>query len=137
MKSFALVLVAICSSAACGGSKTFKATMTAGEEVPSNGSGGNGTVTATLDGTTLSVGGTYANLTGAATAAHVHSGAKGVAGPVVCPLTVSESGTAGSGALSGNCTSLSANDLDSGNLYVNVHTATYPEGEIRGQLVKK
>lgn len=75
-------------------------------------------------------------LSGPMTAAHIHVGAAGVAGPVVAPLSPGLPNTL-AGEL--DFTSLPANfmqKLDSNLLYVNAHTAANPGGEIRGQLVK-
>ena len=73
-----------------------------------------------------------ANL-GPITGAHIHRGAAGVDGPVVLALKqATESGWRG-------CSSDTAwvqRAFDEGlsNYYVNVHTAEYPNGAIRGQL---
>ena len=71
-------------------------------------------------------------------AAHIHRGAKGVAGPVVVPLTPPASGTAG---FSSGCASASAGLISEiaskpGSFYVNVHTGDFGAGAIRGQLHK-
>jgi hypothetical protein len=73
-------------------------------------------------------------LSGPITAAHIHSGAVGVNGPVVVPLSQGLPNVL-SGTL--NTTSLPSDffqKLIAGTLYVNVHTAANPGGEIRGQL---
>jgi CHRD domain len=67
------------------------------------------------------------------TAAHVHSGAAGKNGPVIVPLT---KGTDGSWTVA-NDAKLTPDQLNlfkAGDLYVNVHSAAHPDGEIRGQL---
>jgi hypothetical protein len=73
-----------------------------------------------------------------ATAAHIHVGAAGVAGPVVVTLSAPDA----SGFSSG-CTTVDVNrDLAKAILknpedyYVNVHTSVFPAGAIRGQLSK-
>jgi hypothetical protein len=68
-----------------------------------------------------------------ATAAHIHSGRPGEAGPVEVPL---EPPTFGA---SGGCTQAEPEDVSGlqenpENYYVNVHNEEYPEGAIRGQL---
>jgi hypothetical protein len=68
-----------------------------------------------------------------ATAAHIHQAPSGQNGPVIITL-VKTADTVWS--VPGN-TMLSSAQFDayrSGNLYVNVHSAAYPNGEIRAQL---
>src|SRR5438105_2728239 len=74
---------------------------------------------------------TFAKLTGRAIAAHIHSGVRGKAGPVIVPLCAPcKSGAHGRATLSASV--LAA--LEAGRTYVNVHTRKNPNGEIRGQL---
>ncbi len=74
---------------------------------------------------------TFSRLTGKAIAAHIHSGRRGVPGPVIVPLcSPCKSGASGKATVSASV--LSA--LESGRAYVNVHTGKNPAGEIRGQL---
>jgi len=74
---------------------------------------------------------TFSRLTGKAIAAHIHSGRRGVAGPVIVPLCAPcRSGMRGKATV--NASVLSA--LESGRAYVNVHTRKNAAGEIRGQL---
>jgi hypothetical protein len=79
---------------------------------------------------------TYQNLTSGVTAAHIHSGDATVAGPVVIPLTVNMGTT--SGTVSDTATAdpalLDEICLTPGQFYINVHTQTFPGGEIRDQL---
>ncbi len=67
------------------------------------------------------------------TAAHIHSGAKGVNGPVVVKLSKSSDShwavPAGT-----KLTSAQYESYKAGNLYVNVHSAAHANGEIRLQL---
>ena len=90
-----------------------------------------GSFTATLVGTKLTWKLTYSNLSGKATAAHIHSGAKRKAGAVLVPLCGPCAATSGG---SMKVSAAVAKALDSGDTYVNVHTAKNPNGEIRGQI---
>ena len=74
---------------------------------------------------------TFSRLTGKAIAAHIHSGARGKAGPVIVPLCAPcKTGARGRKTVSASV----LNALQSGRTYVNVHTVKNPAGEIRGQL---
>jgi hypothetical protein len=74
---------------------------------------------------------TFAKLSGRAIAAHIHSGARGKAGPVSVPLCAPcRNGASGRATVSESV----LNALESGRTYVNVHTKKNPAGEIRGQL---
>lgn len=72
-------------------------------------------------------------LSGPITAAHIHDGAAGTSGPVYAPLTVTSNNT-----LVGELDFTSMPDflgkLEAEGLYVNIHTAANPNGEVRGQL---
>jgi hypothetical protein len=74
---------------------------------------------------------TFSKLSGKATAAHIHAGARGKAGPVIVPLcTACRSGAHGRTTVNESV----LNALESGRTYVNVHTKKNPAGEIRGQI---
>lgn len=66
-------------------------------------------------------------------ASHIHIGAEGVAGPVICPLTGPEFTNPVIGSCNFTIDQTSA--LLNGNLYVNVHTQAHGGGEVRGQLL--
>jgi len=69
----------------------------------------------------------------APTAAHIHEGAAGANGPVIVPLQrISENAfVAPDGA---KLTEAQYTAYKAGNLYVNVHSAKFPNGEVRAQL---
>jgi hypothetical protein len=74
---------------------------------------------------------TFSRLTGKAVAAHIHSGARGKAGPVIVALCAPcKSGARGTATVDASVVSV----LEAGRGYVNVHTKKNPAGEIRGQL---
>ena len=74
---------------------------------------------------------TFSRLTGKAFAAHIHSGARGKAGPGIVPLCAPcKSGASGRVTVGASV----LNVLEAGRGYVNVHTKKNPAGEIRGQL---
>ena len=71
-----------------------------------------------------------------ATAAHIHEGAAGGNGPVIVPLTKTGDNT-WSVAPNTKLTDSQHASYLAGNLYVNVHSTKYPDGEIRDQLKPK
>ena len=76
----------------------------------------------------------WERLTGAPQQAHFHRGAPKVDGPPVHTITL----PANDSMAHGTWTDMSNEDiaaLKRGDIYVNVHTAKYPKGEIRGQIV--
>lgn len=103
------------------------------------GSPATGTATVTVDDILNSVGVSlsFSGLTGGpATAAHIHCCvAPGANGPVVIPFTGFPNAT--SGTYSNTFTGISAANIagiEAGQSYINIHDATFPGGEIRGQI---
>lgn len=129
----ALALAAL--SLAATQTTVWTAALSSGKEVPKQvvkDTAAHGLFKGTLSGTTLKWKLTFAKLTGPATMAHIHMAPRGQAGNVVvtlCPSTCT-SGVTGTATLT--ATELSA--FKKHLLYVNVHTAKNPSGEIRGQL---
>ena len=95
---------------------------------------GEGTVTATLVGATLTVTGTFANLKTPATVAKIHIGAKGIRGPAILDLTVTK---ATSGKVGGTF-ELSPPQVDAlrnTRFYIQLHSEKAPEGNLWGWLL--
>ena len=70
-----------------------------------------------------------------ATAAHIHRGRLGEVGPIVVPLAPPTYGVSG-GCTMADPALLRAIAARPGDYYVNVHNAPYPEGAVRGQLLR-
>ena len=66
------------------------------------------------------------------TAAHIHVGAAGKNGPVAVPFTKDGDTYKAPAGAKLNADQMKA--FKAGELYVNVHSAANPDGEIRGQL---
>ena len=113
----------------------FFATLRGASEVSGGDADGRGSFTAILHGRRLCYGLTVAHI-GLPTAAHIHRGRAGVAGPIVVSLRRPASGLAGA---SSRCTLLTQALADQiraapRRYYVNVHTGAFPNGAVRGQL---
>ncbi|WP_420473872.1 CHRD domain-containing protein [Noviherbaspirillum sp. ST9] len=112
----------------------FLSALRGSQEVPPTVSAalGSGTVLVNPVNRQLTAGVTTSGLTG--TAAHIHEAAPGVSGPIIIPLAES---VTGSGIWTANTvlTESQFNALLAGNLYFNVHSTAFPNGEIRGQIL--
>lgn len=151
-------VAAIGFSAIAGGDDEdeFKANLRGLQEVPAISTTGRGRFVAELseDGTSLSYTLTYSGLEANALFAHIHLGQKGVNGGVsaflcgggnkpACPLragtvtgTITASdviGPTGQGIAAGDFAEL-VKAMRAGVTYANVHSTTFPGGEIRGQI---
>jgi len=119
---------------------TLKATMTGAEEVPGPGDNdGKGTATITLDDAKKTA--CYEFTTegiGKPTAAHVHTGAKGVAGPPAIDFKINSSPNTPNKGCAENVDPMTLKAIrdNPGGYYVNIHTTEYGNGAIRGQLSK-
>jgi hypothetical protein len=102
------------------------------EETPptTTSASGTGTISIAAD---KSVSGTVKTQGLEGTVAHIHLGAVGQAGPPIITLTKGNGG-AWSVPAGSKLTDDQFAAFKAGNLYVNVHSAEHPAGEIRGQL---
>ncbi|AOW10801.1 CHRD domain-containing protein [Flavobacterium gilvum] len=111
---------------------TFNATLSGASEVPANASTATGAATLSYNKTTkiFTLNLTYSGIT--PTMGHIHTGAVGANGPVTFPFdNLTSPYTYTSIAL----TAQQEADLLANNDYVNLHTAAFGGGEIRGQLI--
>jgi hypothetical protein len=98
---------------------------------------GSGAVTAELEGSTLSLTGTFEGLGSPATLARLHSGngATGVRGPAFADVTVSKGV---SGKISGSVVlkppQVAA--LEGGRVYIQIHSEKAPDGNLWGWLLR-
>lgn len=128
-----LLLLLILTVVPAAFAQSYSAILTGGAEVPGPGDAdGTGFAVVTFDGTTVRYN-VFAQNIGTPTAAHIHRGAAGVSGPVVVDFVAA--------SLSNGTTTISAalaseiNANPSG-FYVNVHTAEFSGGAVRGQLAR-
>lgn len=134
----------------------YTATLSGANEVPPTGSTATGSGTFTLNGNSLMINLTFSGLTNPASAGHIHCCAPvGTNAPVAVPFAGLPGATSGSYMNTVDLTLLSTYTaafvtasggtaagaeaaliaaLNSGNTYSNLHDATFPGGEIRGQL---
>lgn len=133
--------------------ETFSITLSPDEEVPFCASSrpdatGAAVVTISDDGSSVTLNSLeFSGLSSTATAAHIHAGAPGVAGPIVFPLgenpvspvtgltftAADYPNPAPEGAPADYNTFVDA--MIAGDTYINVHSEACPTGEIRGQLL--
>lgn len=139
MRAFPILLAATAVALAPAGAAItkFQTEMTGAAEVPGPGADkGMGEATLSFDSDKGQV--CYmlhAMGTDTPTMAHIHKGAAGIAGGVVVALTAPADGT------SQGCAPVAADAMADilahpADYYVNVHSAAFPKGAMRGQLGK-
>ncbi len=124
----------LAASAGAAMSPVVSSKLAGKSEVPKGSPRGKGVVTLHLNAAKSTVCWDFKGVSGfdKATAAHIHRGRAGVAGPVVVPF--------GAAYKSKGCTkapkaTIGKIEEHPNAYYVNVHSAKYPGGAIRGQLV--
>jgi hypothetical protein len=159
-----VLVVLVVGAAAAGGvlaepnqGHAFGAKLDGYQETPTLSSAGTGTFSLSVNatGTELSYRLTFEDLSSTATASHIHLGRPGIAGGVAawlcggggkpaCPAT---GGTVSGTIVAADIIGPTSQGLATGDFgallraihsnatYVNVHTATFPAGEIRGAIV--
>jgi hypothetical protein len=108
------------------------ATLTGAQQTPAN--------TSTASGTSMIVIGADRSVTGSLQVtgmtpamAHIHEAPKGANGPVILPFTKTGE-TSFAPAPGARLTDSQYASYQAGHLYINVHSAAYPGGELRLQL---
>ena len=126
--SFAAALA--CTSAAAL-AESMNVKLSGDQEVPpvQGSSSGDGTITINDDG---SVSGSVTASGFSPTAAHIHEGKSGTNGKVIVPFT--KEGDKFSAPAGAKLTPDQMKAFKAGDLYVNIHSAAHPGGEVRAQL---
>jgi hypothetical protein len=125
------------------GQQVFEARLSGNQEVLPAISTGQGEITATLNGTSLVVTGSFSDLSSdynSGIGSHIHQAYAGRNGAVVVPLTptLDADNRGGTYDAAANTFPLSQAQIDAllrREMYVNIHSVAYPGGEIRGQLL--
>lgn len=113
-------------------SNNVSALLSGDQEVPAKTSKATGYATVVLDPVTKTLSGAVVTSGIVGSAAHIHDGLPGVAGPVIFPLVGGPTvWTVPAGTV---LTDAQIATLHAGGYYVNVHSTGAPGGEIRGQL---
>lgn len=116
----------------------FVFTMSGAEEVPPNSSTGSGNADVKIAGNQIKVEFSFEGLTGPLTGAHIHlPAAPGSNAPVVFNIApgVFPAGTPSPIKATFTITDEQEEIVRDGRSYLNLHTAQFPGGEIRGQVV--
>ncbi|MEO8209905.1 MAG: CHRD domain-containing protein [bacterium] len=131
----ALTLIFIYSTNSFSAHSNFTASLTGEQEVPNVTTPGKGTATLTLTGAGgLRYAITVNDLSGPIVGAHFHLGSVKQNGPIIYNITASFVGNSAVGTIAGPLPDSIVAALLTSNMYVNVHTALNPSGEIRGQV---
>ena len=136
MSALAVLFLVLLDQTASPQAVTFKARLSPVPVETSTASSikGTGSVVATLNGSTLTINGTFEGMKSPATIAQVHMGARGVRGPVEFDLVVDKRP---SGTVSGSIklTEIQIDTLRKGRYYIQIHAEQAPEGNLWGWLL--
>lgn len=131
-------LLSSCSKLGIGGpSYTIDGVVDGAQVVPTSSSTATGVITGHLDGTKNTMTGTlkWTGLSGSPTAIHIHSGLPGRNGYAYFVEVNIPKGTSDSLNFRSEFTESLEAGVAKGNYYFDIHTAAYPQGEIRGQII--
>jgi hypothetical protein len=147
-----IAVISVLAANGCGGDggtlpsdASYVAILAGTNEIPPRSTAGSGTATFLVHAGMATYQVAVSNLSAPATLVHVLIGGRGVVGLVIARLPLAAAtGEIATGAIdlrapiTFNNTTISGDSLralfENGNAYVNVYTATYPGGEVRGQI---
>ena len=129
----AVALFAGCATTSAD--KSIRVTLSGAEQNPPVTTSGSGSGTFTV-GEDKSISGNITTTGVEGSVAHIHLAGKGKNGPVIIPLTKT-SDNAWSVPAGAKLTDAQYESYKAGDLYVNVHSAKFKPGEIRGQLMPR
>ena len=112
---------------------TINLQLSGAKEVPPTDSAASGTAVVVIDPVSRQFTATATTTGLVGTAAHIHEGASTDTGPVVFPMTEVPRGS-GTWRVSGQLSEAQMIALLAERYYINVHSARFPGGEIRGQI---
>jgi hypothetical protein len=131
-----LIALTLLSQAAAPPATSFRARLSPVPVESNNASKitGSGSVSATLDGATLTISGTFQGMKSPATIAQVHMGQRGVRGPVEFDLQIEKSPN---GKINGSATltKVQVDTLRRGWYYIQIHAEQAPDGNLWGWLL--
>lgn len=117
---------------------TLSGNASGSQEIPSNAATGSATLTGTYNKSTNSLSYTinWTGLTNVVTSAHFHGPASTTetASPLV-DITIGTNGVSGSASATVTISDAVESALLEGKVYYNLHTALFPDGEVRAQVV--
>ncbi|MGB8194862.1 MAG: CHRD domain-containing protein [Chitinophagaceae bacterium] len=117
---------------------TLAANASGAQEFPANAATATGTLTGTYNSSTnkLVYNISWSGLTGIPSGLHFHGPAlPGVNAGILISLTITTAAAAGGASGEAVLTEAQETDMLGGKWYWNVHTAAFPGGEIRGQVI--
>jgi hypothetical protein len=131
-----VMLIILASVPASAAIVTYTAVLTGDNEVPPVATAAAGIATLTFDDSNGFVNSIplhleFAGLSGAQNAVHIHEAPAGANGPALFALPLGSPVD-----IQVPLGQLPVASLEAGNLYVNVHTTSFPSGEIRGQFLR-
>jgi hypothetical protein len=131
--SLAVLLAAVPSDAA--GTRVIVARLAGFQETPPEATAATGDAVMIFDTATNQINWLITHNVANATVAHFHgNGFPGIAAPILIDIGALSGGVTSPMVGSTTLTPTQASDLLAGRWYVNIHSTTFPGGEIRGQL---